>query len=148
MQCLCKDIVRIKQSRRLSQTIETRESPAYGSWPQGKELPYLLHNFSPGQFHSLSRLQHLFRKVYGSNDLISNRSIFCIFRKTYSHSIYQTISIFKKQQMLVLPMKEYISGSTSGIDWMDSTKLSRETSHIASLTEVKNNDLLQASKYN
>jgi len=45
-------------------------------------------------------------------------------------------------------MKEYISGSTSGIDWMDSTKLSRETSHIASLTEVKSNELLQASKYN
>lgn len=38
--------------------------------------------------------------------------------------------------MLVLPMKEYISGSTSGIDWMDSTKLSRETSHIASFTEM------------
>lgn len=44
-------------------------------------------------------------------------------------------------QTLVLPIKEYISGSTSGIDWMDSTKLSRETSHIASFTEsmqVKN----------
>ncbi len=38
--------------------------------------------------------------------------------------------------MLALPMKEYISGSTSGIDWMDSTKLSRETSHIASFTEI------------
>lgn len=50
-------------------------------------------------------------------------------------SVQVNIQNYFSLQTLVLPIKEYISGSTSGIDWMDSTKLSRETSHIASFTE-------------